>query len=152
MGHKQTIGPNEVQVMSAGTGIFHSEYNASETEELSLLQIWILPDKKNIKPVYDQREFDTESAQNQWQQLVNGENSKLTINQNASISRVFLTEGREIEYAHSDLSRKSYLFLIEGEVEIGTTRLDRRDGLGIENCSEFKIKALKNSYLINIEV
>jgi redox-sensitive bicupin YhaK (pirin superfamily) len=152
MGHKQTIGPNEVQVMSAGTGIFHSEYNASETEELSLLQLWILPEKKNIKPVYDQLKFDVALATNQWQVLVDGENGPLKINQQASISRVFLSQNHEIDYNHTDNSRKSYLFLIEGEVEIGTNILKRRDGLGVSNCLEFRIKALKDSYLINIEI
>ncbi len=152
MGHKQTIGPNEVQVMSAGTGIFHSEYNASEKEELSLLQIWIFPEKKNIKPVYDQVKFDTVEAQNKWQFLVNGVNGPLRINQQASIARVFLSQGHEISYWHSSLSRKSYVFLIDGEIEAGNIALQPRDGLGIEEIEEFKIKALKDSYLINIEV
>jgi redox-sensitive bicupin YhaK (pirin superfamily) len=151
MGHKQTIGPNEVQVMSAGTGIFHSEYNASGTEELSLLQIWIFPEKKNIKPVYDQVKFDENEAQNRWQFLVNGD-GPLKINQQASISRVFLTKGHEITYSHSNLSRKSYVFLIDGEIEVGNIVLQKRDGLGLEDCSEFNVKALKDSYLINIEV
>ena len=106
MGHEEIIATNEVQVMSAGSGIFHSEYNASNTDDLNLLQIWIFPKGTNIKPVYDQKYFDPTGAQNQWQVLVSGNtDSSLTIHQDAVISRVFLKEGNEINY---QLMKESY--------------------------------------------
>lgn len=70
MGHTQAIKTNEVQVMSAGTGVFHSEYNHSHTEEVNLLQIWIFPEKRNVEPQYDQRLFDPAERINKWQTLV----------------------------------------------------------------------------------
>jgi redox-sensitive bicupin YhaK (pirin superfamily) len=85
MGHKQEITENEVQVMSAGTGIFHSEFNASGTDFVNLLQIWVLPDKRNIEPTYDQKKFDSKGAINQWQTLVSPENGPLKLNQQTLI-------------------------------------------------------------------
>ncbi|MFW6370882.1 MAG: pirin family protein, partial [Bacteroidota bacterium] len=87
-GHEQIIKEHEVQVMSAGTGVFHSEYNASKDEDVNFLQIWIYPDKKNVSPSYNQKYFEAEDAQDKWQLLVgpNGEDG-LHINQNATISR-----------------------------------------------------------------
>jgi hypothetical protein len=152
MGHTQTIGANEVQVMSAGTGIFHSEYNASETEDLSLLQIWILPQKRNIKPVYNQILFDPEEAKNRWQILVDNENGPLKINQHAVISRVFLDEGNEVSYSLKEGSERSYLFVIEGSIEIYGVKFDERDGIGLEGTKEFKLKALTNALVLNIEL
>ncbi|HNW49959.1 MAG TPA: pirin family protein [Prolixibacteraceae bacterium] len=152
MGHTQTIGVNEVQVMSAGTGIFHSEYNASETDDLSLLQIWILPEKRNIKPVYNQLLFDSEMAQNRWQILVDDENGPLKINQHAVISRIFLDKGKEVSYSLKRGSERSYLFVIEGSVEMDGVKFDARDGVGLEETNEFKMKALTKALVLNIEL
>lgn len=152
MGHKQVIGPNEVQVMSAGTGIFHSEFNASDTEPVNLIQLWIFTREKNIKPAYDQKEFNISDAQNQWQTLVHDENGPLKVSQHATISRVFLDKGKEIEYQQRKNTFGSYFFLVDGQVDIEGIQLERRDGLGIEQLDKINIKALENSYLINIEV
>ena len=151
MGHKQSIVPNEVQVMSAGTGIFHSEYNHG-TEPVSLLQIWIFPQEKNIKPVYNQHKFEKANAENQWQFLVNGEKSPLKIHQNARISRVFLEKGKELTYQPLSDTFGNYFFLVEGNVSIDGTDLERRDGLGIKTNDPIKIIAETNSFLINFEV
>jgi quercetin 2,3-dioxygenase len=152
MGHKQVIGTNEVQVMSAGTGIFHSEFNASETDPVNIIQLWIFTQQKNIKPDYGQIEFDDASAVNNWQVLVHNQNGPLKISQHASISRIFLGEGKEIGYDLREDSYGSYLFLVEGEVEAANQKLNSRDGLGIEQTDKFTIKANKDSFLINIEV
>jgi quercetin 2,3-dioxygenase len=152
MGHKQIIGENEIQVMSAGSGIFHSEYNASKEEEANFLQIWILPLLKNIKPVYSQLYFDPSKANNEWQILVDNENGPLKINQNAVISRVFLENGKEISYRLREKSERTYLFLIEGSVEIDGETFTKRDGVGLEQIKEFKLKALENSRILNIEL
>jgi quercetin 2,3-dioxygenase len=153
MGHEEVIKAGEVQVMSAGTGIFHEEYNASKSEDLSLLQIWIFPKEKNIKPVYDQQEFTTDPAKNLWQKLVtHNENNTLHINQDAVISRVILSKDKEIEYTYMINSFGSYLFVIEGSVELNGQLLNKRDGMGIYNSTGFKIKAAADSLLINLEI
>ncbi|MFA9392921.1 MAG: pirin family protein [Prolixibacteraceae bacterium] len=152
MGHRQVIGEDEVQVMSAGTGIFHSEYNASIDEAVNFLQLWILPEKKNIQPIYKQLKFDKADAHNQWQILVDEENGPLKLNQKASISRVFLDQGEQLKYKMKNTQRKSYVFVLAGSVQLENIQLSERDGLGIEDCKEFNMNALKDSYLINIEV
>lgn len=155
MGHKQEIKPDEVQVMSAGTGIFHSEYNASHVDECSLFQIWIYPALKNVKPRYDQKYFEPELAKNKWQLLVSGPESIegcLTINQNAKISRLMLNEGNSIDYNIGEQSYGSFVILITGEIEIADILLSERDSIGIYNTKKINIKANRNSYLLNIEV
>jgi redox-sensitive bicupin YhaK (pirin superfamily) len=122
MGHEQIISENEVQVMSAGTGIFHSEYNASPDEKANFLQIWIYPNIKNINPTYDQKYFKTTDALNQWQYLVsakeNAIESTLNIQQNAFISRIILHKGKEVEYVLKPTSFGSYIFVISGKIQI----------------------------------
>jgi redox-sensitive bicupin YhaK (pirin superfamily) len=151
MGHEQQIGENEVQVMSAGTGIFHSEYNDSK-EDAGILQIWIFPKSKNIKPTYSQTWFDPKGAEGEWQFLVNGGSSPLKINQDARISRIKLEAGTEKAYSLLPSSHGSFLFLIEGKVEVEGNELERRDALEITDGGSFNIKATSDSYILNIEV
>jgi redox-sensitive bicupin YhaK (pirin superfamily) len=155
MGHKQEIKQNEVQVMSAGTGIFHTEYNASESDEVSLFQIWIYPASMNIKPAYSQKYFEPKEAENSWQELVSGDYSNKTslhINQNAKISRLLLSNGKKIEYQLNKDSFGSFIFLIDGEIEISGEKLSKRDAIGIYETQKFEIHALKDSFILNIEV
>lgn len=156
MNHEQVIGENEVQVMSAGTGIFHSEFNASETEAVNFLQLWIYPKVKNVKPVYDQKYFDPAEAKNKWQKLVagveNSDKSLLAIQQQAEIARVMLEAGREINYTPQRTSYGCFLFVVQGKIEIdGETYLER-DAVGITEAADFELKALEDSYVLNIEV
>jgi quercetin 2,3-dioxygenase len=155
MGHIEDIKPNEVQVMSAGTGIFHSESNPSKSESVGLFQIWIMPEKRNVEPVYNQTYFDPAQAQNQWQLLVgpNGHPSAaLTINQQAYISRVFLEKGKSIEYTPQASSYGCYVMVVEGGASIDGTILDKRDAAGIFNTGPFTLTALSDAMIINIEV
>jgi redox-sensitive bicupin YhaK (pirin superfamily) len=152
MGHQQIIGENEVQVMSAGSGIFHSEFNASNEKDANFLQIWIMSHLKNIKPVYNQQFFDPLLANNNWQILVDNENGPLKVNQNTIISRVFLSAGKEISYRLRETSERIYLFVIEGSIEVGDETFTARDGIGLEQVTEFKLKALINSIVLNIEL
>ncbi len=155
MGHKQTISANEVQVMSAGNGIFHSEFNDSPSDEVSLLQIWIYPAVRNIEPRYDQQFFESSEAQNKWQLLVssfNTENNSLKINQEAKISRVFLEKGNTIDYKPSEQSYGNFVFIIDGEIEIDNETISKRDAIGIIGSNSFNIKANSTSYVLNIEV
>ena len=153
MGNEEFIKPGEVQVMSAGTGIFHEEYNGSEKESLALLQIWILPNDKNIKPIYDQKVFDAEPAINNWQKLVSrNEEGTLHIHQEAKISRVFLEAGKSLAYTTDNRSFGSYLFIINGDIDIGDVELNKRDGIGIYDTKEFMLKAKTDAYVLNLEV
>lgn len=156
MGHEQIIGVNEVQVMSAGTGIFHSEYNASDAKAANFLQLWIFPNKKNVKPVYSQKQFDPKKAENAWQILVSGidnkSNGSLTIHQNATISRAFLSKNFEIDYTLDLSSFGSFLFVVSGEIEMDGEKYFERDAIGLTDLSNLTIKANKNSYVLNIEV
>jgi redox-sensitive bicupin YhaK (pirin superfamily) len=155
MGHQQEIGVNEVQVMSAGTGIFHSEFNASPTDEASLLQIWIYPHTMNIKPRYDQQIFETENAKGKWQELVSGnfsDSKTLHINQNAIISRIFLIKNESVDYHLAKKSHGSFIFVIEGEIEVDNARLGKRDSIGISETEKFELIAISDSFILNIEV
>jgi redox-sensitive bicupin YhaK (pirin superfamily) len=154
MGHTQDIVPDEVQVMSAGTGLFHSEYNASNKDDVGLFQIWIIPQERNVDPVYNQARFDAALARGQWQQLVGpvGSENLLTIHQQAYVSRVFLAQGEKITYTPHNQSYGCFLMVAEGEVDLNDVTLYRRDSAGIINNGSFEISAHANSYLINIEV
>ena len=156
MNHEEVIGVNEVQVMSAGTGIFHSEENASKTEDINLLQLWIFPNESNVKPVYDQKYFHPKEAQNKWQQLVTSVNkpiaNALTIHQEAKISRVFLEANSSINYQIEESSYGVYLFIIDGEVEVEGDVLEARDAMSISEVQETNIKANRSAHVLCIEV
>jgi redox-sensitive bicupin YhaK (pirin superfamily) len=153
MGHEQILKTGEVQVMSAGSGLFHEEYNGSKNNPVNFLQLWIIPNELNIKPTYAQKYFDSEQALNTWQKLVSPvKDSALTIQQDATISRVFITEGQEIEYhMHSELNG-CYLFMIDGAVKLNNNILNPRDGLGVYDTPSFKLKAISDAHLLNIEI
>ena len=156
MGHEQIISTNEVQVMSARTGIFHSEKNASNTEDANFLQLWIFPNIKNVRPVYNQKYFDPTDARNCWQKLVTDIDFKneelLNIHQNALISRSILDKDFELKYKLRQTSFGCFLFIVSGAIEIDGEYYTDRDAIGLTNLSEFTIKAIKDSYVLNIEV
>jgi redox-sensitive bicupin YhaK (pirin superfamily) len=152
-GHEKVIHDNEVQIMSAGTGIVHSEYNASRTEEVNFFQIWILPKEKNIKPRYDQKIFYEAERRDKWQILVSPEEKtdSLYINQEAIVSRTILMSkdiGYEVYFKNSGL----YLFVIEGEIQINDLKLSRRDALGITNTKHIYFSSKNNSEILLFEV
>lgn len=153
MGHTMVIRQEEVQVMSAGTGIFHSEYNASRDVPVKLLQIWVFPDKKNITPRYDQKAFDPAERLNRWQSLVSpGDPGSLRISQAARFSRITLDGSGSAAYELSDAHHGAYLFLIDGHIEIEGIHLENRDGLGISETPSFSMKALAKSEILVIEI
>lgn len=156
MGYEEVVTPNEVQVMSAGSGIFHAEFNASKNKALSLFQIWILPKAKNIEPEYNQKIFDISQAENKWQLLVGPKEDSsagiLKINQDAYISRTFLKKGTELEYLLKPESYGTYLMTVEGKVRINNIELLKRDAIGLKDIERLEVEAIEDSYLINIEV
>ena len=153
MGHKQQIRAGEVQVMTAGTGIFHSEYNADEKKPLKLFQIWVFPAMKNLTPRYDQKEFDPEERNDRWQRLVSpDEAGPLMLNQKTWFSRTKLSAGKNIEYTLHDKSHGVYVFMIDGTADVASARLETRDAIGISETEEISIRAGKDSDILLIEV
>lgn len=153
-GHEEIIRPNDVQVMSAGTGIYHSEYNASQTEQAELLQIWVFPDRKGHEPRYDQTTFDTTLRKNQLHTFVspnkNGEN--LWLNQDAYFSWTELSAGGKIEYYINTKGNGVFVFVIEGSVKFDNYELNKRDAAEITGAESFSATAEKDSYILFIEI
>lgn len=153
-GNEEVIVPNDVQVMSAGTGINHSEYNHSDEEESNFLQLWIFPDKQGHKPRYDQKTFSTEERKNQLLTIVSPEkgNGNLWLNQDAYLSMTNLDRGKSLTYEINTKGNGIYIFLIEGEIAVGEETLSKRDGIGIWDADEVSIKAAKDSQILLIEI
>lgn len=154
MGNKMVIGPNEVQIMSAGTGVRHSEYNNSETEEVKFLQIWVFPKEKNIQPRYEQKVFNPEDRVNRFKTVVSpdGSGDALQINQDAYFVLGDLETGKSISYNLHDKSHGVYVFVLEGSIQAGGETLKRRDAIGITETDSFEIKANENAEVLLIEV
>lgn len=153
-GNEGIIRKGDVQIMSAGTGIRHSEYNASAAEFAKLLQIWVFPKIKNIKPVYGQKTFDVLERKNKWQVVVSPDSTDqaLPINQDARFSLAQLDEGHALTYETKFKGSGVYLFVIEGEVKVGEQLLHKRDALGISNTERFEIVSAKNADILAIEI
>ena len=155
MGNKTIIRKGDVQAMSAGTGVAHSEYNANADKEVKFLQIWIYPDSKNIKPQYSQVSLQTADRKNKLQQIVsprsNG-NEGVTVQQEAWFSLGDLEQGKQLSY---DIKRKGngvYVFVLKGEVTIGDQKLDTRDGLGIWETDKVFITADSDAEILLMDV
>lgn len=152
----QEVVPNEVQIMSAGTGVQHSEINGSVDEFLSLFQIWIMPKKENVSPRYDQKYFDEAERKNKLQTLVSSIEDKregpLKINQDAIISRIDLSEGENFSYKLKTVQHLVYVMVITGEVEIASKKLKTRDAIGVWQTEHFETKSNQDSQILFIEV
>lgn len=154
MGNSAVIETGEVQVMSAGTGVEHAEWNASETNELTLLQIWILSEKRGVTPRYDQHRFDTSTYRNNFFSVVGpmNEGGMLGIHQDAIISLGCFDAGREVQYVLKSSGHGVYFFVIDGSGKIEGQALSRRDALGVWNTEEIAITSLEDLFLVAIEV
>jgi quercetin 2,3-dioxygenase len=153
-GNEGVISKGDVQIMSAGTGIRHSEYNASSTNDAKLLQIWVFSKIKNIKPVYGQKTFDVKDRKNKWQVVVSPDQTDqaLNINQDARFSLSQLDEGQTVSYETRFKESGIYIFVIEGEVKIGIQDLKKRDAVGLSGTDKVEIKASKNAEILAVEV
>ena len=154
MGNQHVISAGEVQVMSAGTGITHSEYNNSEIDEVSFLQIWINPKDLNIEPRYDQRKIDDSYSTNTFQPIVApfGTDGVVNINQDAYFSIANIDSNTNITYDKTKPLNGVYFFLIKGELSMGVNTLFERDGVGITDEDSIDISTQKVSTLLCIEV
>jgi quercetin 2,3-dioxygenase len=161
--HKDSMGNSweevkagEVQVMSAGTGIYHSEINGSASESLSLFQIWIVPNQKNVTPRYDQRFFEP-SQDGELQILVTSmddasTDSSLKIHQDAQISRINLSANSSFTYSLKSPNHGVYVMQVFGASKIESTELNARDAVGISEVDSFKLDVSEDSQLLFIEV
>jgi len=160
LAHKDSTGTDgiiktgDVQIMSAGSGIRHSEYNASQTDAVNFLQVWVIPKEENIKPRYGQKNFDPKDRHNKWQVVVSADEKEdvLWINQEARFALTQLDAGKELIYANKYPGNGVYVFVIEGRIDIDGKTLSRRDAIGVTGIDCFAIKAMENSHVLVIEV
>lgn len=154
MGNVQVIRQGDVQIMSAGTGVRHSEYNHSQQDPVNFLQIWILPKERNIRPRYAQQSFPAAERQNRFQKVVSPhaeDAPAVWINQDATFSLGSLEPGFEITYQIQP-GHGLYVFVLEGEITAGSETLQRRDGLGIWDADGISFKALRPAEVLLMEV
>ncbi|HKL33135.1 MAG TPA: pirin family protein [Tangfeifania sp.] len=155
MGNEGVITTGEVQVMSAGSGVLHSEFNASDSEPVSLFQIWVFTDEKGHEPRYDQKKFNPKERKNKWQLLISpdGQNDSLWIHQNAFISVIDIENEISVDYELKAEENGVYFMLIEGQATIDDAPLEKRDAVGFwEIIKPMKISFSKKSKLLAIEV
>lgn len=154
MGNKAVISQGQVQVMSAGTGIQHSEYNHNQDAPLKLLQIWLFPNKKGVVPRYDQITLDPADRHNKLQQILspNPEDAGVWIHQNAWFHLGKFDKGVETIYDFKAKENGLYVFVIKGDVQMNDQLLNTRDGYGIWDVSQVKIVALSDAEFLLMEV
>lgn len=153
-GNKEVIKAGEVQIMSAGSGLTHSEFNNSKKEFVNLFQIWVFPKEKNITPRYDQKIFDPEGRKNKFQIVVSPDekDGALWINQDAFFTLGNFDEGNSVKYEIKKNGNGVYIMITEGSAEIDGEILSRRDAIGLSDLSSVEIKLLSKSELLLIEV
>lgn len=154
MGTVATIRQNDVQIMSAGTGIYHSEYNKNKDKKVNFLQIWVFPKQHDITPRYDQKTFSPESRSNKLQLIVSPvKNSEgVWINQDAWFYLGNLKKGFSVDHALNHAGNGVYAFLLSGSVTIEGQKLNKRDGLGVTESDKISIAAEEDSELLLMEV
>jgi redox-sensitive bicupin YhaK (pirin superfamily) len=152
-GTQAVIRKNDVQIMSAGTGIQHSEKNHNAGEEVKFLQIWVIPKERNIKPRYDQKTFNPEDRLNKLQVVVAPDfESAVWINQDAWFSLGSFDENHTEKYNIRKAENGVYAFLLEGSVSINGQQLNKRDALGIWDTDTVDITANEKTEILLIEV
>jgi len=153
MGYTDVVEKDWVQIMSAGSGLRHEEYNVGD-DDVQFLQIWVEPKLENIAPRYQKRYFPKEKRKNMLQTVVSNEEGQqhCWINQNAKLGLSWLESGNMLPYALNPLNKCVYVFCLEGSIEIDGETINRRDGIGLWQTDEFTITAKQESEFIVIEV
>lgn len=153
MGTETVINENDVQIMSAGTGIKHSEYNYNKDKSASFLQIWVISKQRNIAPRYDQKTFNPSNRINQFQPVVAPDDEQAVwINQDAWFSLSSLNAGLTTSYKIKKEGNGVYAFVINGSITINSQTLFKRDALGIWDIEKLAITAETNAELLLIDV
>lgn len=142
MGTGSVIRPGDVQRMSAGTGVMHSEMNASTENPVHFLQIWILPEEKGIEPGYEQKHFAPETRQDQWRLVGSreGREGSITIHQDVSLYAATLSEDKQLEYSLSP-NRKAWLQVVKGALQLDGQTLSAGDGIAFADLDAFTIRS-----------
>lgn len=143
MGNQTVIKNGDIQVMSAGTGIVHSEYNRNKDRSVKFLQIWVYPNKRNVTPRYDQISLDEKQRDNKFQQIISPDpdDECVWIHQNAWFHLGNFDNGFETEYIVKSKNNGVYVFILKGSAEIEGQALEARDGFGIWDIQNLKIKS-----------
>lgn len=154
MGNTSVIKYGDVQVMSAGTGIFHSEYNKNKDRRVKFLQIWVFPNKKNVTPRYDQITLNIEDRHNKLQQILspNADDSGVWIYQNAWFHLGKFNKGISAEYTIKGKGNGLYLFVLSGDLTVNSQKLNTRDGFGVWNTDNVQISADSEAEFLIMEV
>jgi quercetin 2,3-dioxygenase len=156
MENEGVIGFGEVQVMSAGTGILHSEMNSSTAQRAKTLQLWVFPEQQNVDPRYDQKAFDLKANNNQFVTLVTPHDQQLPgalwIYQQSWFSLGLFESGKDLTYSLKKKGNGVYLFLIEGSITLNGESLSERDAAGITDIDQFEIKTLAPAKILLVEV
>ena len=155
MGTISVISEGEIQIMSAGTGITHSEYNKSKDRPVKFLQIWVFSDKKNVTPRYGQMKLDSDKMHNQLSVIIAPDTEAtdtLWLHQNAWFSIGDFDKKTTVEYRLNNTKNGVYLFVIEGEVETAGEKLSKRDGIGISQVDKIGITTQPHTKILLMEV
>jgi redox-sensitive bicupin YhaK (pirin superfamily) len=154
MGNVAVIRQNDIQIMSAGSGIHHSEYNKNKDKKVNFLQIWVFPKEKNIQPRYDQITFNPEDRVNKLQQIVSPskEDEGVHINQDAWFHLGNLKKDFKTDYAIKRKGNGVYAFIIEGDVTINGQKLNKRDGFGVMDAENISIQADSDAEVLLMDV
>lgn len=149
MGHGSVLRPGEVQRMTAGTGVYHSEYNASSSEDLHFLQIWILPARRGLPPGYEQRRFDEAERRGRLRLLVSpdGEDGSLTVHQDARLYGALLATGEEVTHALA-AGRGAWVQVARGVIELRGQRMEAGDGAAIEGEDALTLRGVEPAELL----
>ena len=152
MGYSTTIEEGGVQIMSAGSGLRHEEYNIGENE-VNFLQIWILPKQQNIIPRYQLRHFPKQSRKNKLTTIISGEEGQAHcwINQNAKLSLGYYEMDQQIDYTFNPVNKCLFVFVIEGSLVVEGVSLKIKDGIGIWETDRISIQCSKNAEFLIIE-
>jgi redox-sensitive bicupin YhaK (pirin superfamily) len=154
MGSKAIIKEGDVQVMSAGTGVYHSEYNASKQEAVRFLQIWLFPKTKNVTPRYDQITLNTTASKGQFSQILspNANDAGVWVHQNAWFYLADIAEGETVSQDLQKTGNGFYAFVLNGSGESNGQKLGTRDALGLWESANFSFKAAEKSRVLLMEV
>jgi quercetin 2,3-dioxygenase len=152
LGHKQVVSQGEIQVMSTGTGVFHSEYNNSPDKPAKFLQIWIFPNQLNVKPRYDQMKLDPTKEHNRLRQILSPDpnDEGVWIYQDAWFHTGRFDADREFTYRIKKPGNGAYLFVINGSFTVDGQPLEARDGIGITGTEPINLLSLENGATILI--
>lgn len=154
MGNSSVIKQGDIQVMSAGTGVYHSEFNPNEALETNLFQIWVFPNKKNVEPRYDQLSIREVAEENKFYQILspNKNDQGVWIHQDAWFHLGHFDKGMSDTYKLNKEGNGVYIMVIDGTVELDGQQLEKRDGFGIWEVDSFTLKAVANARVLMIEV